>query len=267
MTMNRVLCLVSLGFWTASANLDFKRVHLVDKVGTNLLFRGNMPVNDTAFALDALLDFMHNRSASAGVAFPKDFRLIDITLNNVFDYDAKEIDFWKHAPATFGELIKWPLGFDGIVSPHDLSDSIRRSMCKKGVTTVDQLTERVQQLSGILRSEHATVVYVHCSAGCDRTGEFVAAYRLLNGDFRNGRLTPSMSRNISAVYGEDVIECGRPPNYFSTTALKWFCFCQSYKNMTFVAGPRVGPPVCSHFASCKTFGDCKPVAEAAEAFV
>ena len=37
----------------------------------------------------------------------------------------------------------------------------------------------------------------------------------------------------AVAYGldmEDVVECGRPPNYFATTALKWFCYCQSYSD-------------------------------------
>ena len=29
--------------------------------------------------------------------------------------------------------------------------------------------------------------------------------------------------NITIAYARDVSECGRPPNYFSTSALEWFC--------------------------------------------
>merc|ERR1712232_578355 len=124
---------------------------------------------------------------------------------------------------------------------------------------IDGLAEKMNKISTMLQSPDVTVIYVHCSAGCDRTGEFVAAYRMLKGDFKRGRPTTSTPRNISDIYAADVAECGRPPNYFSSTALKWFCFCNSYDNMTVVAGPKVEAPICEHFASCKTFGDCTPV--------
>lgn len=253
-----------LGQLGACEHLDFKKVHLVDKVGNNLVFRGNMPVNDTSFALDALLNMMRNRSAEAGVTLPSNFRLIDVTLNNVFDYDSKEIDFWKKAPSSFGELIKWVMGFNGVVSPHDIPDPLRRTTCQTGVEAIDGLESRVEKLFAMLQEESSVVIYVHCSGGCDRTGEFFAGYRLLKGDFRHGRPGTSPippQRNISEIYMEDVVECGRPPNYFATTALKWFCYCQSYKGMNIVGGPRVADPICSHFASCKTFGDCVPAEE------
>lgn len=51
-----------------SSSLDPKRVHLVDQVKPqnqefpNLLFRGNMPVNKTGFAIDQLVDLMRLRA-------------------------------------------------------------------------------------------------------------------------------------------------------------------------------------------------------------
>merc|ERR1719149_311135 len=99
-----------------------------------------------------MLTFMKNRSVEAGVKFPQDFRLIDITLNNVFDYDSKEMNFWKKAPSSFGELIKWPMGIDGVVSPHDLPDSVRKSMCKTGITAIDGLNKKAQQIKDMLSS-------------------------------------------------------------------------------------------------------------------
>jgi len=247
----------------ACATIDLKRVHLVDQIGSNLLFRGNMPTNKTDFAIDDLKSFMQQRATESGVQFPSDYRLVDITLNNVFDYDHHELDFWKKAPASFGELVKWPMGFDGIVSPHDLNDAARKKICTSGIVAVDDLVNKTANLFQWMSTPAAkpTVYYVHCSAGCDRTGEFVAAYRIFHGDFHAGRPEPTTVRNISEIYAEDVAECGRPPNYFSTTALKWLCFCHSYTGMTFSAGAQVSAPICEHFASCKTFGDCTPVGE------
>ena len=60
--------------------------------------------------------------------------------------------------------------------------------------------------------------------------------------------------NVTDMYSLDVSECGRPPNYFSTTALEWFCL---YYGENF-DGPTGS--VCSSFATCSLFGSCKPIA-------
>lgn len=58
--------------------------------------------------------------------------------------------------------------------------------------------------------------------------------------------------NISLAYALDVSECGRPPNYFSTSALEWFCLYHEQQQ------GRDGKVPCTSFAKCKTFGDCQP---------
>merc|ERR1712080_320196 len=143
----------------------------------------------------------------------------DVSLNNVVDDDERELDFWKSAPSSFGELVKWPLGFQGIVSPHDLSDTLRKAACYAGITEIDSLDKKAHSLWTMMQRPTPTVILIHCTAGCDRTGEMVAAYRIINGDFLSGRPSATDSRNISQIYAEDVAECGRPPNYYSTTAL------------------------------------------------
>ena len=59
-------------------------------------------------------------------------------------------------------------------------------------------------------------------------------------------------QNMTTVYAEDVSECGRAPNYFSTSALEWFCLYhgENYNGPTF--------PSCTSFAICKLFGSCEP---------
>ncbi len=58
--------------------------------------------------------------------------------------------------------------------------------------------------------------------------------------------------NISRAYALDVSECGRAPNYFSTSALEWFCLYRAQNLADNAADP------CLSFAKCKTFGDCHP---------
>ena len=100
---------------SVNANLDYTRVHLVDhNVETNnFLFRGNMPVaNHTVFQYDQLLSYLKKRAAEAGVDFPSNFQLVDISLNNLFDKDLKvEKAFWSNPDnKKLGRFINWPLG-------------------------------------------------------------------------------------------------------------------------------------------------------------
>eukprot|EP00947_MAST-08B_sp_MAST-8B-sp1_P003723 g3723.t1 len=209
---------------SAHCTLDYTRVHLVDHDAAtgNLLFRGNMPtLANHTFARDTLLSFLANRSAEAGVAFPplNNLTLVDISLNN--DFDGKdysgERNFWAKDPsaAALGRLVKWPLGLAGILPPTDFSPSKVAKMANGSVWRVDKIPERVDTIRQWLLQPAAkvTVLYVHCTAGCDRTGEVVGAYRL--------RYSAD-ARNVTAMYAKDVAECGRPPNYWSTTALEWF---------------------------------------------
>ena len=58
--------------------------------------------------------------------------------------------------------------------------------------------------------------------------------------------------NVTSMYNYDVSECGRPPNYWSSTALEWYCI---YATENGIAG--LGD--CTGFAKCKFAGDCVPV--------
>jgi hypothetical protein len=53
------------------------------------------------------------------------------------------------------------------------------------------------------------------------------------------------------MYSKDVTECGRPPNYFGTNGLEWYCYY-----LQLHAG--VNPGDCVSFATCTLFGDCTP---------
>ena len=82
-----------------------------------------------------------------------------------------------------------------------------------------------------------TVMYVHCSAGCDRTGEFIGAYAMRY-----------LGYNVTTAMGEACRQCGRCPNYFSSSALGWWCLTEK-QNRTDVGD-------CLDFAGCTLFKDC-----------
>ena len=217
-------CSASFLLAPASASLDFKRVHLVDKGPTNFLFRGNMPTNETGFAYDELIAFMKNRSDTEanGTVLPDNVRLAIISLNN--DFDGKDFrlerEFWnQEAHQTLGNLTQWPIGVAGVLPPSAFPVQDRDWMANEsnpeGVWCIDQVPSRVRILRRMLLtpSDPPVAIYVHCTAGCDRTGEMIGAY-----------IVEHLSQNVTVMYAEDTKQCGRSPDYFST-AVSFCSFC------------------------------------------
>jgi hypothetical protein len=154
----------------------------------NFLFRGNMPTNSTTFAIDELMSYLSQRALQEGnVSLPGDTRLIVVSLNNIVDESKassdfrKEVDFWKDPEnSKYGSFINWPLGFAGIAPPSVFPEATWRLMLKALVWDIDKLPHRVQLLRDILTADYdsSIAIYVHCTAGCDRTGELMGAYML-----------------------------------------------------------------------------------------
>lgn len=239
----------------ASATLDYRRVHLVDHspAGSgfnNFLFRGNMPTNTSSdgkpfFDYDTLISYMRERAEEAGLTLPDEVYMIDISLNNPFDgpdFWAEEA-FWKNASPSVGKFINWPLGLAGVLPPTVYPVQKRYEMANSTVWKWDKLPSRIPFIRSLLSTTFPkpAVVYVHCTAGCDRTGEVIGAYRMLY-----------ETQNLTKMYALDTYECGRPPNYFSTGALEWFCYYYEDTHHMEDIGNCVG------FATCKPFGHCTP---------
>lgn len=250
-----IFCIVVV---PCSATLDFARVHLVDFAKTdtglvNFLFRSNMPINDTTLDYDNLKADMkfrvQNESGVAGLELPDAFYLLDISLDNPFDKDnAIELSFWNDPlHASLGSYLNWPIGFAGILPPtlYTTQQIIDMSAANGTVWNEDHLPDRVDEVRQMLLSPHASglplVILVHCEAGCDRTGQMVGSYRLRY-----------QQKTAKEMYALDVYECTRPPNYFSTSGLEWFCYYLQYHQGFIQLGD------CAGFATCQPFGDCTP---------
>jgi len=245
--MQQVLVLLTIAFGLAFG-LDYKRVHLVETFagprGLNLLFRGNMPTNQTTFDYDTLKQFMAQRAKELNMTFPSNFYLIDLSLNNDFegaDFQ-REKEFWTKAPKDLGEFINWPLGLAGILPPNLYPEDVRRQMANSTVWEIDKIPERVVAVNNMLkqgRPDKPLVIFVHCTAGCDRTGEFIGSYRI---QFQKSQTVPMFNANCA--------ECGRCPNYWASTALEWYCYYFQYRYSVSIGD-------CMDFADCQMFGDCK----------
>jgi hypothetical protein len=113
----------------------------------------------------------------------------------------------------------------------------------------DKIPSRIEQMKAWMQQPppagyDAVAYYTHCQGGCDRTGEFVASYRM------NYYHTPL----LKTIYDMNNNECGRAPDYFATGAIGWYCLTWNLYNAT-KAGPAV--PDCLTAYKCQLFKGCQ----------
>eukprot|EP01084_Bolivina_argentea_P120701 213994_1 len=228
-----VVCLFHVAF---TENLEYKKVWLIDynkfQDGTiNYLYRGNAPIiNNTQFAYNELIQYMTSRANDSMLPFPSKFYFIDISLDNTFDGEdfTVEREWWavKGATEQFGIMLHWPITETaGIIPPQIAPPNYRKEICNSSdLWLIDQIPTRIDYTHQILLTERydklPVVIYVHCVGGCDRTGEFIATYRLQY----------SENKNITDIYAKDIQECGRCPNELATSSIEWFCICYKQQN-------------------------------------
>lgn len=124
----------------------------------------------------------------------------------------------------------------------------RPELVKSGAWAIgggaDHLHDRLATTLSLLQSgtaEMPVVAFVHCNAGRDRTGEFATSYYMTH-----------LGLNVTAAYARGCREGGRCPNYYSTSAVGWWCLSlQQLYNQS-------GLGDCLGFADCKFAGDCHP---------
>jgi len=203
-----------------------ERVHLVDyREGQAWLFRGADPVvNKERFAYDALTDAMRAAAAKKNVALPQDFYLVDVSFMFVerADLAAEQAFFAAHPDK--GEFLHYPIF--GVVGPawlHRILNLAGALVSPRHAYAADaadapvwsQLdVAAVEALHQLLEKAHdrPVVIYAHCFAGCDRTGEVMGAYRMQH-----------MGMGLSEVYALSTQECGRPIRTPNRRALKAYC--------------------------------------------
>ena len=202
--------------------MDTGSLRFVDKVGQNLLFRGGKPITNGAFdlALKAAL-------AKAYDGMPAQYYLVVICLLHTNSDDspdiAAELQYFENSSGE-GEIHLWDtLGTE--LCCFDRAPAERHRLVK----TLDQwlgdpLIWRVATLRQWLETSQLPfqpqpnpqpdlpcVFNVHCSGGCDRTGELIGAYRLRY-----------MGASWLDMWGEQ--PCGRPMGCSNYRALQWYAF-------------------------------------------
>ena len=146
----------------------------------NFLFRGDNPVSNQTFNLSSLFAALRTAAGKCGENLPEDFQFVDVDLENLSDPGyAQEIHYWRTHPGK-GRLLKWPL----LGSLRDVQHSAARdTLVASGEWAIegsaDHLEERLAATRSLLiNSSRPTIIFAHCNAGCDRTGEFIGSYMM-----------------------------------------------------------------------------------------
>ncbi|HBF38959.1 MAG TPA: hypothetical protein DDW50_16785 [Firmicutes bacterium] len=179
--------------YTRSGDL-VPNVHYVDSAGRNFLFRGGLPLinNQQTFNYKGLKQAITIAGNEAGVQMPKDFFIVDVNLLNIESTNDRnrifvEHQFFKNHP-TLGFIQVWGINGTGLhVTDPILAanrDYLGRHLDK---WLKDGLGSRIETLrKWLIGAKYdqrmianlPIVFFVHCVAGCDRTGEFIGAYYL-----------------------------------------------------------------------------------------
>lgn len=158
-------------------SFETKMLSLVDSANSNFLFRGNLPEKDGKFDYDGLVSAMKAVCEKEGKSLPQTFSLVDLSfLNYVKEHPEIDIEKnWFQANVSKGTF--WLNSLYGAeVDPTSLPKSVRDFFLEHH--DVDGLKALMQKVRAFIESKNgkATVVYMHCMAGKDRTGAASACY-------------------------------------------------------------------------------------------
>eukprot|EP00026_Physarum_polycephalum_P017198 Phypoly_transcript_18346.p1 GENE.Phypoly_transcript_18346~~Phypoly_transcript_18346.p1 ORF type:complete len:249 (+),score=36.42 Phypoly_transcript_18346:37-747(+) len=224
-----VLGVVLLCSLVLSEDFNPKKVNLIDRAGINWLFRGNEPKNSTnMFVYSELVSTMQQVALSqANTSLPSSFYLLDLSFES-YEEEDKIIEraFFAENPH-LGNFTDWVIIGD-FTGPNEYPASVvkQRAMTLE-LWQLDKLPSRVVTLRNILNSPGPNnipvVIYIHCEAGSDRTGEVSGAYYLTYLNFPSFEAAITLDNKIA----------GRPIRNASANALQWYCYYLQYaKNYT-----------------------------------
>lgn len=172
-------------------------------------------------------------------ALPESARLLDINLltgdcpeeSRLVDLEA---DFFRSRP-DLGDFMHWPLRglqpqdldrgcrIAGLqegeecpnvtLQPQDAGEGLRNRLALSFASwDPDSLGQKVNELHDLVQRRQNTAIFFHCSCGCDRTGELVAAYGIT---YLNWTAQAALQHNIAVA--------GRPMWYQTQISVQWYC--------------------------------------------
>ncbi|MGY4534166.1 hypothetical protein ACVW0Y_003304 [Pseudomonas sp. TE3786] len=182
----------------------------------NFLFRGNIPIQGNEFSYNDLVAAL--KKAAKDKQLPEQFYLVDISLiNDINPEEAADLrieqSFWQKNSQK-GRLINHPV-YGALRSPNDYPEDVRKKLEKiPTLSNTDVLMENIQSL--LLASQQTglpLVLYIHCEAGKDRTGEMAAAYAM-----------KYQGSSYADAYANAMRIAKRDISHFSRNELQWYAY-------------------------------------------
>ncbi len=147
------------------------------------LVRGNIPIVGGKFCYDLLKKKIQDVIIQSGFSIRDNFKIVDVSL---LGYSAEEQNFlqiekdWFHHNPETGLFIHKPiLGIS--TNLLSIEPSFHKLFANTNIDGLRELIYTLKELMYIsLYPYEDTVIYIHCTAGKDRTGEVSAAYLMQN---------------------------------------------------------------------------------------
>lgn len=155
---------------------DPDRVEIVDKIGQNILVRGNLPIKNGKFAYADLKKAINEQlDKTSRRRVNPDFLLIDISLLPLGQFSIEQK--WFRDNPRFGCFWNRPV-VGSLTDPTKMSRKERIAYLKH--SDMASLNEFIDKIHALVSANcgRPTVVYIHCHCGKNRTGEIIACYKM-----------------------------------------------------------------------------------------
>jgi len=181
---------------------------------TNYLFRGDLPLDDNGdFAWEQMNATFHDIVPT----MDQHYVMIDLSFLNKFELLDEEAEkrYFRQNPQ-HGEYINWPIWGNAMMP--DFFDESQRTQMSIDLPNWqhDDLPSKIPELNSMLYTDYnvTTVIYIHCEAGMDRTGEISGSYyiRYLGWSFED------------ALYYDDHAIEDRNIHVASRNGFQWYCY-------------------------------------------
>lgn len=189
-------------------------LHLLDAEKNVFLFRGNVPEQNGCFAYMPIKEGVKKVLLEQGISIADEFQIMVISFLN-YVYEHKELhiekEWFRQHPQT-GRFWDYSL-FGSFINPLELSSAARKAVLR--YHDVDGLKALMVDLENLMHASANSnlVIYIHCMAGKDRTGEAAASYLM---QFKG------YSYKEALAYDEQV--AGRSLRHPSVNAIRWYAF-------------------------------------------
>ncbi|SCM21149.1 protein phosphatase, putative [Plasmodium chabaudi adami] len=143
----------------------------------NVILRSNMPLFNGAFSEEMLRKEIKRLMESSGLAYDDKMSLNIISFLRNTSYEGCCYTI-ERCSVKSDMITNYPI-LGTSINPYDVDPKIRNKELATLNWDSDNLIERVTELNNKFNAVKNTIFLVHCRHGRDRTGEFVAAYRML----------------------------------------------------------------------------------------